>query len=124
MTINDSSTLSTLIAAYDKSVIFEGAVPNAFRLAKLFPAMGLSNGGLVLLGVRQDGLVLGVRDQELDFIYSRFEHLCGDLTITRVEIGTLRVSDKLVVFLVFNPISKHLAPLDHYSDDISRIEMV
>jgi len=124
MTVSDSSTLSALIAAYDKAVVFEESVPNAFRLAKLFPEMGLSNGGLVLLGVRQDGRVSGVQSSDLDSIYSRFENLCSDLTTTRVEIGTLRFTEKTVVFLVFNPVPRNLRPLDRYSDDISRVELV
>jgi len=124
MTIKDSSTLSTLISAYRESVIFEKAVPSSFRLAKLFPTMKSSNGGLVLLGVHQDGSVIGVHDQELDSIYSRFEHICSELTVSKVEIGTLHIGNKIVVFLVFNPIPKHLEPLNKYSDDISRIEFV
>ena len=124
MTIKDSSTLSTLISAYHESVIFEKGVPSSFRLAKLFPTMKSSNGGLVLLGVRQDGLVLGIHDQELDSIYSRFERICSELTVSRVEIGTLHVETKIVVFLVCNPIPKHLNPLSQYSDDISRVELV
>jgi len=124
MTVTDSSTLSALIAAYDKAVVFEESVPNAFRLAKLFPEMGLSNGGLVLLGVMQDGYVTGVKHRDLDAVYSRFENLCSDLTVTSVEIGTLRFGEKTVVFLVFNPVPRHLKPLEHYADDISRVEVV
>ncbi len=124
MTIHDSATLSALIAAYDKSVLFAESVPNAFRLAKLFSVMGSSNGGLVLLGVEGDGRVAGVTTTELDPIYEKFEHLCGDLTNTRVEIGTLRVQEMWVVFLVFNTIGKHLDPLDFYTPQISRVEMI
>lgn len=124
MTIHDSSTLTALIAAYERSVLFAESVPNAFRLAKLFSKMGGSNGGLVLLGVEGDGRVGGVDTSELDQIYDRFEHLCRDLTDTRVEIGTLRVKEKWVVFLVFNTIRKHLDPLDYYMPQISRVEMI
>ncbi len=124
MTIHDSSTLATLIAAYDKSVLFAESVPNAFRLAKLFSMMGGSNGGLVLLGVEGDGLVTGIEISDLDQIYTRFEHLCGELTDTRVEIGTLRVQEMCVVFLVFNTIRKHLDPLNYYTPQISRVEMI
>ena len=45
MTIHDRATLTTLIAAYDKSVLFAESVPNAFRLAKLFSMMGGSSDG-------------------------------------------------------------------------------
>ena len=124
MTINDSATLSTLIAAYDRSVLFAESLPSAFRLAKLFSAMGVTNGGLVLLGVEGDGRVSGVDGRELDRIYRKFERLCGDLTDTRVEIGTLRIEETWVVFLVFNPIRKHLDPLDYYMPQISRVEMI
>ena len=123
MTIHDRATLTTLIAAYDKSVLFAESVPNAFRLAKLFSMMGGSNGGLVLLGVEGDGRVTGIEISKLDQIYNRFEHLCGELKDTRVEIGTLRVREMCVVFLVFNTIRKHLDPLDYYMLQIRRVEI-
>ena len=41
MTITDSSTLSALIKAYRQAVIFEEAVPTAFKVAKM-PVVGLA----------------------------------------------------------------------------------
>jgi len=124
MTVSDSSTLSALMAAYDKAVVFEESVPTTMRLAKLFPMMRWSNGGLVLLGVRADGSVAGVPSDQLEQIYDRFEQLCAGLTETRIEMGTLHVSGHVVVFLVFNTVPRHLDPLIQYAGAIDRREAI
>lgn len=90
------------------------------RLAKLFPQMHWANGGLVLLGVRADGSVIGIPTDQLQAIYDKFEYLCFDLTETQIEMGTLHVSGRCVVFLVFNTVPRHLAPLNHYAGAIDR----
>jgi hypothetical protein len=121
MALTPCTTLTTLIAAYSQSVTFEEATPNAYRMAKLFCEMQWSNGGLVLLGVRADGLVTGIAPADVDAIYQRFAILCSRLTTQRVEIGTLHVSSKCVVFLVFNTMVSHTAPLDRYRGQIDRV---
>ena len=121
MTVHDSSTLAALIAAYDKSVVFEESVPRAMQVAKALPALHWSNGGLLLLGVRKDGTVTGVEEGEVDGIFERFGHLCAELTKTSVEIGLLRIDGRRVVFLVFNMIPRHTDPLDRYAGKIERL---
>lgn len=121
MTINDSSTLGALIKAYENAVIFEESVPTSLRIAKAFSAMGWSSGGLVLLGVREDESIVGIESWEVDWIYDRFEHLCTHLTRMRVEIGTLTLGEKRVVFLVFNTIPRHTEPLGRYTRSIGRV---
>ena len=114
MTISYSFTLSALIAGYERSVVFAESVPNALRVAKAFCEMRWSNGGIVLLGVEEDGHVIGVDEGALPEIYERFKGLCSELTKTRVEIGTLSSGSLDVVFLVFNPIPKNRKPIEDY----------
>jgi hypothetical protein len=124
MTVHDSTTLAALIAAYDTSVVFEESVPGALRIAKALPELHWSNGGLLLLGVRRDGTVIGVDEAEIDGIFTRFGQLCAELTKTRVEIGLLRCDGRHVVFLVFNMIPRHTDPLARYAGDIERVAVV
>jgi len=124
MTVHDSSTLAALIAAYEKAVVFEESAPGALRIAKALPELHWSNGGLLLLGVRKDGTVVGIPEAEVDGIFDKFAHLCAELTKTSVEIGLLRFEDRLVVFLVFNVIPRHTGPLARYAEDIERIAVV
>lgn len=124
MTVHDSTTLAALIAAYDKSVVFEASAPKALQVAKALPALNWSNGGLLLLGVRKDGSVCGVPEEEVDDIFERFSQLCAELTKSSVEIGLLRCADKKVVFLVFNMIPRHTQPLDRYAGEIERLAVV
>lgn len=124
MTIHDSSTLSALIKAYEHSIIFEDSVPSSFKVAKIFTEMRWSNGGLVLLGVRPDGTMIGLDPEELETIYERFDGLCRELTATRIELGTLTVRDRVVVFMVFNTTPRNLAPLRHYSRSIGNARFI
>jgi hypothetical protein len=124
MTVHDSSTLAALIAAYDKSVVFEESAPNALRIAKALPELHWSNGGLLLLGVRKDGAVVGVPEEEIDGIFEKFGQLCRELTRARVEIGLLRCDTRLVVFLVFNVIARHTDPIGRYAGSIERMTVV
>jgi hypothetical protein len=124
MTTQDSTTLSALIRAYENSIVFEESVPNALSVAKIFTQMRWSNGGLVLLGVRRDGFIIGINPDELDGIYDRFERLCREMTRTRIELGTLILGDRVVVFMAFNTIQRHLAPLRHYSRFISNTRFI
>jgi predicted HTH transcriptional regulator len=80
MTVHDSSTLAALIAAYDKSVVFEESAPGALRIAKALPELRWSNGGLLLLGVRKDGSIVGIQESEVDEIFDKFARLCGELS--------------------------------------------
>jgi predicted HTH transcriptional regulator len=124
MTVHDSQTLSALIAAYDKAVVFEESTSGALKVAKALPALNWSHGGLLLLGVRKDGSVCGVAEGEVDGIFQRFGQLCAELSRSRVEIGLLRCGDKAVVFIVFNMIPRHTRPLDRYVGDIERLAVV
>lgn len=115
MTIHDSSTLSALIKAYEHSILFEESAPGPLLVAKIFTRMRSSNGGLVLLGVREDGTIVGLNPDEVGAVYERFGTLCADLTRTRIEIGTLVVRKQVVVFMIFNTTRRNLAPMRHYS---------
>jgi hypothetical protein len=77
-----------------------------------------------LLGVRSDGTIAGINPAKLVLIYKRFERLCGELTLARIEIGTLTIEKRLVVFMVFNTTPHNLAPLTRYSEEISNTKFV
>ena len=124
MTIHDSTTLAPLIAAYPRAIVFESSVPNPFRMAKIFCQMHQSNGGLVLCGVLPDGSVCGLDAEDVEDTYEAFESLCADLTRTRVEIGTLAMRGRTVVFLVFNTKPSNLTPLRPYAGWTSRVAMI
>ena len=124
MTVDCSRTLSSLIAGYEEAVVFEESTPPAYQLARLFMRMRSSNGGLVLFGVDSGGRVVGVTPRDAERIYAKFERLCAELARSCVEIGTLRLDQRLVVFLVFNPIPRNLRPLDRYAGCVERLEHI
>ena len=119
-----SGALRSLISAYDHAVIFRESMPSSFALAKLFTEMAEQHGGLVLVGVESDGTVVGVSAAELQETWSRFERLCAELTETRVELGTLQISGRTVIFLIFNTLPRNLRPFSRYRSSIERTCLV
>lgn len=99
-------------------------MPSPFALAKLFTEMAERHGGLVLVGVNSDSSVEGISAEKLEETWSRFERLCSELTTTRVELGTLRIAGKIIVFLVFNTLPRNLLPLARYRKRIERTCLV
>ena len=119
-----SGPLRSLIAAYDHAVIFRESMPSSFALAKLFTEMAENHGGLVLVGVESDGTVVGLPEADLQETWSRFERLCAELTETRVELGTLQISGRTVIFLIFNTLPRNLQPFTSYRSSIDRTCLV
>ena len=118
------SPLGSLIEGYQHAVVFQESMPSPFAMAKLFTEMDENHGGLVLVGVENDGTVIGVAPEMLDLTWLRFEKLCANLTDTQVEMGTILIGDKTVVFLVFNTLPRHLNPLSHFRHHIDRTCLV
>lgn len=110
--------LQHLIAAYKNCIILEESFPNALRVSKIFTSMKWSKGGLVLLGVRSDGEICGVDESNLASCYLRFSAMCRTMTKARIMLGTIDVGRKTVLFMVFNTIHRHLAPLQPYDKEI------
>ena len=107
MTADDSQLLRLLCESFENSVVFEEAWPSSFSLAKMFPAMQRSHGGLLLLGVREDKTVVGVPGSEVGRCRERIEHLCAELLDFTTEVGVIRVADRNVIFVLFNLIAAH-----------------
>ncbi|MFT5465557.1 MAG: hypothetical protein ACI8UO_000652 [Verrucomicrobiales bacterium] len=107
MTVDDSEILKTLCESFDNAVVYEESWPSPFKLAKLFPAMGRSHGGILLLGIRDDRTIVGVEESDLKLCRQRFENLCVDLLDFTTEVGVIQASGRNVVFVLFNLISKH-----------------
>ena len=124
MTTRDHTTLTALIKAYEHSIVFEESLPSPLVIAKMFTQMRWSNGGLVLLGVRCDDFIIGIDPSKLDAVYARFERLCAELTRTRIQLGTLVLHDRVVVFMAFNTIQRNLTPLRHYSGCIQNSRLI
>ena len=73
--------------------------------------MRRSHGGLLLLGVRDDGTIVGVGESDLIRCRQRIEHLCADLCDFTTEVGVIHVAGRNVVFVLFNLIPKHVRRL-------------
>ena len=122
--IDDPDLLRSLIRHYRAAAIFRESFPPAFDLVKIFIGLKRSNGGLVLIGVHPDGRVVGLPEEELADGRERLEHLAGELTAARVEIGRIELEGKFALFAVFNATASNLRPMDGLEKATSDVVIV
>lgn len=118
MCVDDSQVLSHLISRYENCVLYESSWPNELRLAKAFSAFEHSHGGLMLLGVSPRGRIIGVPQAELERSCLRLRYLVGKIYPFVSEIGLVQMKDKTVIYLVFNAVPDHLAPIEEISERV------
>ena len=120
-----TAAVARLVAAGGNVRLIGARELNAFRLAKLFPDLRQTNGGLVLIGITPEGAIEGIPAPDLDPLYARFERLCSELTQSRVQIGTLRLDcGRTILYLLFNTIPANLDRLAPVRAGASRVVMV
>lgn len=124
MTVEQSPTLLRLFEEYEKVIVYSGAHPSSYQLAKHFSKLEWARGGLVLFGVDPSGIVLGLEPDEVAELHLRLEPLCRDLTRYLVELGTIDFGGRMVVFLVFNATSRNLSPMEKYRSQISDLLLI
>lgn len=124
MCVDDSQVLSHLISRYHNCVLYETGWPNELRLAKAFSSLQHTHGGLMLLGVGPTGHILGVPARELERSQRRISYLVGKLYPCVSESGIVQLKDKAVIYLVFNAVPEHLAPINEISERVQQREEV
>lgn len=124
MTVEECPTLCRLFEEYEKVIVYSGAQPSAFQLAKLFSALEWAHGGLVLFGVEPSGEIGGLEASEVEALYRRLEPLCRDLTCFLIELGTIDFGGRSVVFLIFNATLRNLSPMEKYRSRMTNLMMV
>lgn len=107
-------TLRQLCQQYRHAIILEETWPSAFTLAKALPRMEQSHGGLLLVGVRPDGTVVGVSREDLFGCQDRFARICERNFRFTTQTGSLRLGGKVVVFVIFNLVPAHRMPIDSF----------
>lgn len=124
MSVDDSQVLSYLLSRYENCVLYETGWPNELRLAKAFSSLEHTHGGIMLLGVSPTGHILGVPEREREQSRQRIYHLVGKLYSCVSEIGFVEIKGKTVIFLIFNAVPDHVAPINDLCDRVQNREEI
>lgn len=122
--VEDPMNLRRLIHHYRAAAIFRESLPPVFDLVKILIGLKRSNGGLVLFGVRPDGRIVGLSDDDMERGRARLEHIASDLTTAQVKIGKIELEGKSALFAVFNAVPANTLPLDSFREVTSDVSVV
>ena len=80
----------------DSTIEFKRELPDRKKLADEIGAFANTNGGVILIGVDDDGTIVGVDREELDGVERTAIEICWDIIAPRVYIVTkkVRIKDK------------------------------
>jgi Schlafen, AlbA_2 len=94
-----------------QTVEFKLRVPPSEIIARNFAAFANSEGGILLLGVGDDGSIIGLTDREANEAMLLLQHVADSLLSWPIGIGTTLVEAKKVVYAIIDKAPEHLAPI-------------
>lgn len=99
-------------------VEFKLRLPPQEDLAKLLAAFANSQGGILLLGVRDDGSIEGLTDDEVGRAVDGIHRVAESLFSWPVEVGAVEIKGKGAVYVVVDPAPRAYSPVTTSRGDI------
>lgn len=120
----DYHILHELVRRYRDFATYRDRFPPPFDFVRILLGFKRSNGGVLVLGARPDGTMVGLSDRDLEKGRARLERAAKEMTKAQVRIGKIEVDGEKALFAVFNPIAAHVAPLEPFESEISEVRVV
>jgi nucleoside 2-deoxyribosyltransferase len=92
-------------------VEFKQLLPPDSVIARTLAGFANSAGGVLILGVDDNGDVLGLSPAEVDLAIQRLAKIADSLLPQPVETGSLLVGNKILVYAVVDKVPSHYAPV-------------
>jgi len=94
-----------------QTVEFKSRVPAPETIARSLVAFANSDGGILLLGVGDDGHIFGLTDEQVGEAMALLHRVVKSLLSWPAEIGTTLVEGKNIVYVVVDNAPQYLAPV-------------
>lgn len=103
--------LSIVSQGESTTVEFKTRFPPADIIARVFAAFANTSGGILLIGVADDGSIEGVPENEITPSVERLHRIASSLLPYPVEIGTVYIQGKAIIYAVVNLAPSHIGPV-------------
>jgi hypothetical protein len=94
-----------------QTVEFKSSVPPPEAIARNLVAFANSDGGILLLGVGDDGRILGLTDEQVGEAIALLHRVVKSLLSWPIDIGTTPVEGKNLVYAVVDKAPSYFAPV-------------
>ncbi|WP_289022979.1 ATP-binding protein [Desulfobacter postgatei] len=93
------------------TVEFKSKLPPADVIARVFAAFANTKGGILLVGVTDDGSVCGVQKNEIEPSIDRLQRITSSLLGYPVQISVIDIQGKPIIYAVVNAAPQHFGPI-------------
>ncbi len=102
---------SIISGGESERVEFERMLPPEAVIARALTAFANTSGGILLVGVDDDGAIIGLTDGEVAEAIARLQAVSYSLLGRNCNVGTVEVDGKSVVYVSTTKIPEYLAPV-------------
>lgn len=104
--------ISTLIKQGESiNVEFKTKLPAADIIANVIASFANTDGGILLVGIEDDGNIKGLTIDELTPAIEKIDRVAKSLLPQPVEMGTQEIHGKIVLYVIVDRASEHQSPI-------------
>ena len=86
-----------------QTVEFKSQIPPQEHLARTLASFANTDGGILLIGVEDDGRITGVAESDIDKSIGRLRRVTVSLFSWSTEVGVIQLAGKYIVYVVVDP---------------------
>lgn len=94
-----------------ETVEFKLRLPPSDTIGKVIIAFANTNGGILLIGIADNGGIIGLPEDEVGPTIQRLNHISSSLLPVPIQIGSVEIEGRVVVYAVVKPVDSHFAPI-------------
>jgi hypothetical protein len=98
-------------AGESETVVFKESLPPEHAIARDLSALANSKGGVLLVGVSDDGNVPGLSPVEATSVANQLKQIADSLLQGAAMIGVVAIAGRLVTYASIQPAPEHLKPI-------------
>ena len=93
------------------TVEFKQRFPPTDIIARVLAAFANTNGGILLIGIADDGSIVGIPEHDVKSLIERLHRLASSLLGYRVQIGNVTIQGKSIIYAIVDKVPMHLGPV-------------
>ena len=107
-----------ILQGESEQVEFKLKIFNEIVIAKTLTAFANSNGGYLIIGVADNGEIIGLQQSECESLTHRIENICSSLFSYPYKIQTIYIENKCVLIIEIKQAPAHLKPITTGNGDV------
>lgn len=93
------------------TVEFKQRFPPTDVIAKVLAAFANTNGGILLIGIADDGSIVGIPEHDVKSLIERLHRVASSLLGYPVQIGSVTIQGKSIIYAIVDKVPMHLGPV-------------